>query len=82
MIHSEIVSAVNEFRTLYGVPPNEITVGVNVAHELRYIAKYTLLYKPIKFDERGNMTLHNIPILVNYEYPDMIEISLKRRLKS
>lgn len=77
MIHSEIISAVNKFRSLYGVPPNEITVGSNVAHELRHISRYTLLYKPIKLDERGNMTLNNIPILVNYEYPDMIEISLK-----
>ena len=81
MIHSKIVSAVDKFRTLYGVPPNVVTVGTNVAHELRHIAKYTLLYKPIKFDERGNMTLNNIPILVNYEYPDMIEIGLKMTVK-
>lgn len=81
MVHSEIVSAVNKFRTLYGVPPNVVTVGSNVAHELRHIAKYTLLYKPVKLDERGNMTIHNIPILVNYEYPDMIEISLKMTVK-
>ena len=81
MIHSEIVSAVDKFRSRYGVPPNEVTLGSNVAHELRHIATYTLLYKPIKFDERGNMTLNNIPILVNYEYPDMIEISLKMTVK-
>ena len=81
MIHSEIVSAVDKFRTLYGVPPNEVTVGSNVAHELRHIAKYTMLYKPIKLDERGNMTLNNIPILVNYEYPDMIDISLTMKAR-
>lgn len=82
MLHSEIVSAVNKFRTLYGVPPNVVTVGSNVAHELRQIAKYTMLYKPIKLDERGNMTINNIPVLVNYEYPEMIEISLNMKVRS
>lgn len=82
MLHSEIVSAVNKFRTLYGVPPNVVTVGSNVAHELRQVAKYTMLYKPIKLDERGNMTINNIPVLVNYEYPDMIEISLNMKVRS
>ena len=81
MAHSEIVAAVNEFRRLYGIPPNVVTVGSNVAHELRQTAKYTMLYKPIKLDERGNMTLNTIPILVNYEYPDMIEISLNMKVR-
>lgn len=81
MLYSEIVSAVNEFRSMYGVPPNEITIGSNVAHELRQFAKYTMIFKPIKMDERGNLTLHTIPLIVNYEYPDMIEISLKMKLE-
>lgn len=81
MIHSEIVSGVNKFRSMYGVPPNEITVGSDIAHELRQFAKYTMIFKPIKIDERGNLTLNTIPINVNYEYPDMIEISLKMKLE-
>ena len=81
MRHSEIEAAVNKFRRLYGIPPNVVTVGSNVAHELRHIAKYTMLFKPIKIDERGNMKINNIPIIVNYEYPDMIEISLKMTIR-
>lgn len=81
MVHSEIAAAVDKFRRLYGVPPNLVTVGSNVAHELRHLAKYTLLYKPIKFDKLGKMTINNISVDVNYEYPDMIEISLKMSIK-
>ena len=81
MLHSEIEAAVNKFRRLYGIPPNLVTIGSNVAHELRHISKYTMLFKPIKIDERGNMKINNIPITVNYEYPDMIEISLKMTIK-
>jgi len=81
LLYSEIVSGVNKFRSIYGVPPNSLTVGSNVAHELRQFAKYTMIFKPIKIDERGNLTLYTIPITVNYEYPDMIEISLKMKLE-
>lgn len=81
MVHAEIVAAINEFRTLYGIPPNVVTVGSNVAHELRHLVRYTMLYKPVKIDERGNMTINNIPILVDYERPDMIEISLNMRVR-
>ena len=81
MIHSEIVSAVNKFRRLYGIPPNLVTVGSNVAHELRRLSKYTTLYKPVKFDKHGKMTIDNISVNVNYEYPDMIEITLTMKVK-
>lgn len=81
MVHSEIAAAVAKFRRLYGIPPNMITVGSNVAHELRHIAKHTMLYKPIKFDKLGKMTLNNISVDVDYEYPDMIEISLKMKVR-
>jgi len=81
LLYSEIVSSVNKFRSYYGVPPNEIIIGSNVAHDLRQFAKYTMIFKPIKMDERGNLTLHTIPLTVNYEYPDMIEISLKMKVK-
>lgn len=82
MSHSEIVAAVNKFRRLYGVPPNLITVGSNVAHELRRVAKYTSLYKPIKFDKLGKMTINNISVEVDYERPDMIEITLSMKVKT
>lgn len=81
MVSSEIVAAVNKFRRLYGVPPNLVTVGFNVAHELRRLAKYTTLYKPVKFDKHGKMTIDNISVNVNYEYPDMIEITLTMKVK-
>ena len=82
MVSSEIVAAVNKFRRLYGVPPNLITVGSNVAHELRRVAKYTSLYKPIKFDKLGKMTINNISVEVDYERPDMIEITLSMKVKT
>ena len=81
MPHSEIVAAIHKFRRTYGVPPNTITVGYNVAHELRHTAKYTMLYKPIKVDERGNLRINGIPILIDYEYPDKIEISIKMKVR-
>ena len=81
MPHSEIVAAIDKFRRTYRVPPNTVTVGYNVAHELRHTAKYTMLYKPIKIDERGNMRVNGIPVLVDYEYPDKIEISLIMKVR-
>ena len=81
MVHSEIIAAVNKFRRLYGVPPNLVTVGSGVAHELRHLAKYTALYKPVKFDKLGKMSINNIQVDVNYEQPDMIEISLKMKVR-
>ena len=81
MVHSEIAAAISDFKRYYGVPPNTITVGSGVAHELRRVAKYTALYKPIKVNERGDMTLNNIPVLIDYEHPDKIELSIKMRVK-
>lgn len=77
MVHSEIEAAIDKFRQEYGIPPNVVTVGYEVAHELRVKNKYTMLFKPVKIDKWGNMTINNIPIVVNYEYPKRIEIALK-----
>lgn len=81
MIHSEIIAAVAKFRRLYGIPPNLVTVGSNVAHELRQFAKYTSIEKPVKFNKLGKMTINNISVNVDYERPDMIELSLKMTVK-
>lgn len=77
----QIVADIDRFRSTYGIPPNEVTVGTNVAHELRDVARYTMLHKPVKIDERGNMRVYEIPIIVDYEYPDKIEISLKMKVR-
>lgn len=74
-------TAINKFRRNYQVPPNTITVGYEVAHRLRHFARYTLFYKPVKVDERGNLRIYEIPIIVDYEYPDKIEISINMKVR-
>lgn len=77
----QLIADIDRFRRTYGVPPNIVTVGANVAHELRHTVKYTMLFKPVKIDERGNMRIHEIPIIIDYEYPDKIEISLNMKVR-
>lgn len=71
-----INDAVVGFEEKYGVLPNVIMLGSAISHEVWHLSKYTMIWKPIKVDERGKMTFQGIPIEVDYERPDSIVVGL------